>query len=78
MSPSVTRLRLAILTHWNGRQYDLARRCAIDRSDLARYVGGRMAMPNHHRAILAAVLGLEPSDIEGWFNGDEVWQKVAG
>ncbi len=75
---SVTRLRLCILTRWPGRAYELAARCAIDKSDLYRYEGGRLPMPSHHRAILAHVLGVEPEDLDGWWDGHELWEKVAG
>ncbi len=75
---SVTRLRLCIITRWPGRQYDLARRCAIDSADLCRYATGQSPMPSWHRAILAHVLGVEPSDLDGWWDGAEVWEKVAG
>jgi hypothetical protein len=76
---SITRLKLAVMTRWPGRSCELATRCAIDKSELYRYEGGRLPMPQHHRAILAAVLGVEPHELDGWVNGEELWfwQKLA-
>ncbi len=75
---SVTRLRLAILTRWDGPQYTLGVRCAIDPATVCLYVTGKLAIPDHHRAILAHVLDLEPEDLVGWWDGQELWEKVAG
>ncbi len=75
--PSVTRLRIAILTHWMTNQQDLAIRCGIDNGDLTRYVRGQHAMSRPHKAILAHVLRLEPDEIEGWISGEDLWEKLS-
>ncbi len=75
--PSVTRLRLAILSHWMTNQRDLAERCGIDNGDLTRYVRGQVSMSRPHKAILAHVLRLEPYEIEGWISGGDLWEKLS-
>ncbi len=74
---SVTRLRLCIITRWPGRQYELAQRCAIDPGWLCRYATGIEPMQNHHRAALAHVLGVEPTDLDGWWDGSELWERAS-
>ncbi len=75
--PSVTRLRLAILSHWMTNQRDLAERCGIDNGSLTRYVRGQAPMSRPHKAILAHVLKVEPDEIEGWIPGEDLWQKLS-
>lgn len=77
MTPSVTRLRLAIQCHWIGNQRDLAERCGIDNGTLTRYVRGQTAMSHPHKAILAHVLKVEPEEIAGWMNGCDLWKKLS-
>lgn len=72
----VTRLRLAILTHWEGDQYELAQRCCLDPSLVAKYARGHQRMQGDHRAILAHVLGVGPPEIDGWLEGPDVWESV--
>ncbi len=76
--PSVTRLRLAILTHWEGNQEDLAIRCGINNPRLSFYIKGRGPMLPQHRAIIAHVLRVETHEIDGWIPGDELWEMLAG
>ncbi len=75
--PSVTFLRLAILSHWQGNQCDLAVRCGIDNGTLTRYVRGQATMPVAHKALLAHVLTVEPPEIEGWIEGPDLWKKLS-
>lgn len=75
--PSVTRLRLAILSHWLGNQCDLAVRCGIDNASLTRYVRGQAPMPVGHKAMLAHVLRVEPVEIVGWIDGGDLWEKLS-
>ena len=74
--PSVTRLRLAILSHWTGTQQNLAVRCGMRNPTLTEYVRGQVQMLPEHRAILAHVLHVEPHEIDGWIPGQELWQRL--
>lgn len=77
MTPSITNLRLVILARWPGTQYELAQRCCMQTMCLNRYVMGHKKMLNHHRAILAHVLKVEPDELDGWISGEDLYQKLA-
>jgi len=70
-------LAFVIFSRWEGNQYELAQRCHIDNSTLTKYVRGIRVPATHHRAMLAHVLRVEPSDLDGWMTGEDLWQKVA-
>lgn len=77
MSPSVTRLRLAIQCHWNGTQQELSVACGFCNATLSDYVRGNKPMLRTHRAILSHLLRVEPDEIDGWIAGNELWEKLS-